>query len=371
LLFYIIFCISASALQFFKKEKDMTDARKNWQEKVKKEEELLQKFLIQKMQHLYHHKHFRFSERKTGKPHFHVTATRRLMGEEISHYAKFVYWSLLLFYVNKNHTLQSAHNFTMRDMRERLKRVMVASVTSGIRRHRTFTAMQTLGLEDPKLHLKPKKPNALLQLPYYRSDFKKGKAWLDVNQEQFDEKKGHLDAIQKIANQYKTEVAYLIPASLKKIDLKILFQYDKTIQRLLYPYDPQKIPKWIYWSMMENVYQESFSVERNGAHYPGFEFAHLCHVRVMNIMEKIFDESFVSKVFSGGSWLGKNDTVMTMKNIGIMDSRKYPGIFGYRLCLLAKPFHVSPVIAPSMKELAGMRGGAEPKEYGSRRYWRP
>lgn len=347
---------------------DMTDVRKNWQERTKTEEELLQKFIMHNLRSHYHHKHFRFIQRKNGKPRFYSTSNRKLMGEEIFHYAKFVYWSLLIFYVNKNHTLQSAHDFTMKTMRARLSKIMITSITSGTFSHRTLTAMQTLGLKDVRLKVYPKKSNPLLQLTYLNSDFTKEEDWLDIDKDLFDEKKGHDDIIQKMADQYKKDIHHFIPFALNIVNLKTLMMNHKTIQYILYPHERNKIPKWIYWSLMKNVYQESFFIEKNGKYYPSIGSAHLCHVRVVNAMEKIFDENFVAKIFSGGSWIGKNDTVTVMKKIGIMDVRKYPGIFGCRLCLFAKPLHVTPIMMPSMKELSSMRQSARDR---GRRYWRP
>src|ERR1700722_8797816 len=100
LLFKIIVILHYFLYKFFfdfiaLKGEVMTDARKNWLEQTKKEEDFLRKYIIRKMINSYYHTHFKFLERKNGKPHFHITSNRKLVGEEISDYAKFVYWSLL------------------------------------------------------------------------------------------------------------------------------------------------------------------------------------------------------------------------------------------------------------------------------------
>jgi len=345
----------------------MSDARKKWEDKQKLENEMLQKHLIHKMIRIYQHKNFHFFIRQNGKARFRITKGIRLQGESIVHYVKFVYWSLLLFYLNKNHTLQSAHDFTMKTMRACLKSTMVNNIVSGIKTHRTLDAMQVLGLEDEKLNVKPKKTNNVMQLQYFPSDFIKKET--GINESQFDEKKGYGDVIKKIALDYKKQIDYILPQELENLNLKTLIENERMVRLFLFPYDEMKVAKWVYWSLMDSIYKESFFIERGGYYYPNLDSAHICHLRVMNNLEKIFSDDFMSKIFYGGSYFGKNDTVATMQNIGIMDARKYPGFFGFRFCMFAKPFQVSSLILPSKKELDAMRTGSI-SEIG-RRYWHP
>jgi hypothetical protein len=331
----------------------MTDSRVEWKKNLLEEKNLIIKHIFRKMIDTYQQDNFKFSAQK--KINFHVVNVEKLSTEEGRDFAKFVYWSLLQYFYKEKLTMQDAHSAAIHEMQLRLDAKMISYITSGFLSDRTVLAMQNLGIVDEALGIKPIKINKLAHTKYTRHELKKNETGMDP--EKFDDILGHSAAIKKMADLYQAEIdEYKMPLTLGKINLKSLCKHADLIRDIFYPLDQRKAAKWIYWNLLNSYYEKRLLIrDKEQNLHSQMDSAQHCHMRVMDAIEKILGKDFAAKIFAGGSWFGQNRTVQMMKDIGIMDDRKYPGLIGMRCCTFAKVGKYTPVIFPSNKEWSWSR----------------
>lgn len=220
-------------------------------------------------------------------------------------------------------------------------------------------------------------PSRCIDMNYKPEDFQKNLpgSYLKIKESSWDRNKGVYSSINGMAKSYKRQIenSGLLPTGTDKKSIEITATniqsinkglknfYDKS-HRFFFLRNNRKIAKWIYWSLMESLYDETIKKFREtmGKNTPqNFNIHQECHRIAIATIQTHLGPDVVQDIYKGGGIFGRNQTVAAMQAMGIMDDGKYTsrnGLFsGSRFCFLSGQSRIS----PSGKE-ATLRSGNNP-----------